>query len=371
MSRASRPVRLLIIIALALGQGFCVGFGPPRLSARDVDDNALWPHQVRLLGDLSAPAPGSVAAVLLDAGTGTRIYEKQANAQLAPASTTKMVTAYLALARGNLDDRVVITAGDLAVDSVLGLTPGEVWSLEDLVYALLLSSDNAAALAIARHIAGSEAAFVALMNEQVERWGLRDTHFANPHGLDDPEHYSSAADLAEIALRCLENPVFAEIVRTREHQVGWRTLVNLNELLRSYDGALGVKTGTTAGAGQCLVSAVSRPEGRAICVVLGSDDRYRDTRVLLDYYFAHYRGFGLELGPKGLNRVRLPDGREQVLVMDGKPQVLLPLWQLPWLRVERVPPAVSSSEGGMAPGVARFRLGGTVLTQVSLQAVAP
>ncbi|MCL6429959.1 MAG: D-alanyl-D-alanine carboxypeptidase [Anaerolineae bacterium] len=371
MGRASGPVRLLIILALALGQGFCVGFGPPRLSARDVDDNALWPHQVRLLGELSVPAVSSAAALLLDAGTGTRIYEKHASARLAPASTTKMVTALVAIERGHLDDTVTIYPADLTVESLLGLRVGETWSLEDLLYALLLSSDNAAALAIARHVAGSEAAFVSLMNEQVTRWGLRDTHFANPHGLDDPEHYSSAADLAEIALRCLENPVFAAIVRTRERRAGWRTLVNLNELLRSYEGAQGVKTGTTAAAGQCLVSIASRPGGRAVCVVLGSDDRYRDTRLLLDYYFAHYRAFGLQLGPKGLNRVREPDGREQVLIMDGHPQVLLPLWQLPWLRLHRVVPPLGPDEGGTAAGLACFRLGSAVLAEVPLQAVAP
>lgn len=371
MRRVSRPVRLLIILALTFGQGFCLGFGPPRLAARDLDDSALWPHQVGLMARVASPPVGSAAALLVDVATRTRLFAKNAETRLAPASTTKMVTALVALERGDLGDEVTVRSEDLAIGSFAGLLGGEVWKLEDLLYALLLSSDNAAALVIARHIAGSETAFVALMNEQVARWGLRDTHFVNPHGFDDPEHYSTAADLAEIALRCLENPVFARIVSTREHQVGWRTLVNLNQLLGSYEGAQGVKTGTTDQAGQCLVSLVLRPGGKALCVILGSPDRYQDSRLLLDYYFAHFRVLALRLGPKGLNRIREPDGHDLVLVADERPQVLLPQWQLPWLRVQRVCTGMGPWEPGVRAGTARFHLGNAVLAEVPLYVTAP
>jgi D-alanyl-D-alanine carboxypeptidase (penicillin-binding protein 5/6) len=282
-----------------------------------------------------------------------------------------MMTALVALAHAKLGDRVVLTASDLSVESFVGLTAGELWEIEDLLYALLLSSDNAAALALARHVAGSEAGFVQLMNEQARRWGLENTHFANPHGLDDPHHYSTAYDLAQIALRGLTDPVFASIVSTRQRQVGHRTLVNLNQLLGTYEGAVGIKTGTTPAAGQCLVSVVTRPDGHVLCVVLGSTDRYEDARLLLDSYFHNYVSFSLDLGPKGLNTISRRDGGEAVLVLEREERVLLPRWQLPWLRVQRVlAPARASDAGGLA-GSARFTVRGALLADIALYEVAP
>jgi len=371
MKRASRPFRYLFVLAFLAGQSLCVGFGPPTLAARDFDPAPLWPQQVRQLSRVAPPSPEATAALLLDVATQTPLYEKNAGQRCAPASTTKMMTALVALERGHLSDSVVVQAGDLAVDSLLGLGAGEVWALEDLLYALLLPSDNAAALVIARHIAGSEAAFVALMNERAAHWGLRNTHFANPHGYDDPQHYSTAHDLAQVALRGLANPVFATMVATRQRRVGRRTLVNLNQLLGAYEGAEGIKTGTTDQAGQCLISLARRPDGRALCIVLGSADRYRDSRLLLDYYFATYRTVSLKLGPKGLNRIRTLDGREAVLVLGEHPQVLLLCWQLPSLRVQRLSRAVGAPDTDGSVGSARFTLGTVLLAEVPLYASPP
>jgi D-alanyl-D-alanine carboxypeptidase (penicillin-binding protein 5/6) len=366
MKPSSWSLRALALAVLAVGQAFCVGFGPPRLAAGDFGRAPLWPGQVQeLAASARQPQPGAVAALLVDVGTHTVIYSKDATRRVAPASTTKMMTALVAIQSGRLDDTVVIQPGDVEVGSAIGLSPGEQWTLRDLLYDLLLPSDNAAAVAIARHVAGSEAAFVAMMNAQAAEWGLKDTHFANPHGLDDPEHYTTASDLAQIALRGLAQPVFAGIVGTREKEVRGRVLHNLNELLGSYDGAQGIKTGTTDAAGQCLVAAAARPAGRALAVVLGSADRYADARALLDFYFAHYRVVAPGLGPVGLNASRQADGSRAILTLQTQPTILLPLWQVPWLQVVRV------GQAGSPAGKARFVAGGRVLAEAPLQAVAP
>ena len=364
------PARLLAIAAMVAGQGLCVGFGPPRLAARDVDHEALWPQQVQQLCSMTPPVLEPAAALLLDVATGTVVYSRNADAQLAPASTTKMMTALVALDLGRLDDEVTILPSDLSVDSVLGLRPGEVWTLEDLLYALMLASDNASAVVIARHAGGSEAAFVEQMNARAAAWGMTGTHFANPHGYDDPNHYSTAHDLAVLARRAMDNATFKQLVGTRERIVGARVITNLNQLLGTYEGAEGIKTGTTDGAGQCLVSSVARRDGHALCVVLGSADRYRDTRLLLDYYFGSYVEVPLGLGASGLARVRRADGQWASLVPEQTPVAFLPRWQLPWLRVLRVV-APKPAAGDSAAGLARYTLGTATVAEVPLQLGQP
>ena len=366
-----RSLRALIVLLAVLGQGFCVGFGPPRLTAHDYDATPLWPAQVRQLCHMVVPAVDAAEALVVDEGSGTVLYAKNADQRWAPASTTKMMTALVALERGRLSDTVVIQPEDLAVASAIGLAPGETWTLEDLLYALLLPSDNAAALVIARHIAGSEQAFVALMNAKAAEWKLEGTHYANAHGLDDPQQYTTARDLAVIASHGLSQPEFARIVSTPQRQVKQRTLQNLNQLLGSYEGALGIKTGTTDAAGQCLVSAVSRPDGTVLCVVLGSSDRYRDSRALLDYYFANYFSPLLQLGPKGLNRVLTADGQQRVLMLKDHPRLLLPRWQASWLRVQFTDLSVGLGPSEGPVGKARFSLGPVPVAEYPVYAVAP
>src|SRR3990172_91439 len=178
------------------------------------------------------------------------------------------MTALLALERGQLDRlvRVDVDASQLGYSSVMGLRPGEELTLEDLLYGLLLPSGNDAALAVAGHLGGSVARFVDLMNQRAAELGLVNTHFANPHGLDAPEHYSSAADLVRLARTAMANPTFAKIVSTRERTVRGKLatyeLRNTNRLLGTYPGVDGVKTGSTDAAGQCLVAAAQRGGGR-------------------------------------------------------------------------------------------------------------
>jgi D-alanyl-D-alanine carboxypeptidase len=169
----------------------------------------------------------------------------------------------------------------------MGLRPGMEIRLLDLLYGLLLPSGNDAALAIAQYIAGSTPDFVDLMNQRAQDLGLEDTHFVNPHGLDDPNLYSSAFDLAVLGRHFMANPLLAQIVRTRVWQPAWEEepLINDNGLLEHYPGLDGVKIGLTERAGQTMLASAQRGGRRLFVTVLGSRDRYGDVTSLLDWAF--------------------------------------------------------------------------------------
>jgi D-alanyl-D-alanine carboxypeptidase len=198
------------------------------------------------------------------------------------ASTTKIMTALLALERGSLEQVVAVDVDyrDFVDSSLMGLVRGERLTLLDLLYGLMLPSGNDAAVQIARSIGGSEKAFVDLMNRRAAELGLADTHFANPHGLDAPGHYTSARDLARLTDVALQNPTFARIVVTERKTVRGKysyNLRNTNALLARND-VLGVKTGNTDAAGRCTVVEFKRQGREVIVVILNSANR--DTMAL-------------------------------------------------------------------------------------------
>lgn len=327
--------RSLLISVIAIGACFNLAFAPPVLVESDTARQPLYPHQISELASTALPTMRAVAAILVDVHSGEVLVAQNEHQRLPPASTTKIMTALLALERGNLED-VVTVGNEVYIEGArAGLVPGERLTLRDLLYALLLPSGNDAAMAIARHIAGSEDAFVALMNNRAQELGLADTHFTNPHGLDASDQYSSAYDLQRLALAALAKPDFARIVATRDVTVGSHYWVNRNELLGDYLGADGVKTGTTEAAGECLVASATRDGSQALVVVLGSTDRYADARTLLDYYYAHYACVPLDAGPQIMNRIRSSDGEWRALVVGKPPMVLLARWKIPLLRFYR------------------------------------
>ncbi|MBE6529346.1 MAG: D-alanyl-D-alanine carboxypeptidase [Ruminococcaceae bacterium] len=233
------------------------------------------------------------AAVLMEETTGTILFAKNADARLPMASTTKIMTALVALE--NADPDLLISTPKEAVGtegSSIYLFEGETLSLEELLWALLLNSANDAAVAIAFGVAGGVEPFAALMNEKALALGLENTHFVNPHGLDDPDHYTTARDLAIIARAALANPMIREMVSTRKKVIphngtdGVRLLVNHNKLLRLYDGAFGVKTGYTKRTGRCLVSAAARDGLSLVAVTLDAPSDWNDHRAMLDAGFA-------------------------------------------------------------------------------------
>ena len=251
---------------------------------------------------LSADAQGISAkgAVLIEADGNEVIFEQHKDLKLPMASTTKIMTALVVLENCQCDQEVLIEPHMTGIEgSSIYLQAGEILTVSDLLHALMLESANDAAVALAFTVGGSIEGFATLMNEKACSLGLTSTHFTNPHGLDDDEHYTTAYELALITKEALKNPTFAEIVSTYKHCIplnngeGTRVLVNHNKLLRSYDGAVGVKTGYTKRCGRCLVSYAKRNGVSLICVTLGDPNDWHDHKVLLDRGFDEYESVTL------------------------------------------------------------------------------
>ena len=238
----------------------------------------------------AVPAVSAGRGVLMDADTGELLWSRHPDDPGLLASTTKIMTAFLVCQAGDLDRPVAIPAEAVGVEGTsLYLKAGETLTREELLLGTLLQSGNDAALALALDAAGSEAAFVARMNETARAIGLQNTHYANPHGLDAEGNYGSARDLALLTVQALKNPDFRRIAATRAAVVsGGRVLTNHNKLLWRVEGCIGVKTGYTKAAGRLLVSAAERDGRTLICVTVNDPDDWRDHAALLDWGFGQY-----------------------------------------------------------------------------------
>ena len=228
-------------------------------------------------------------ALVLDAATGRVLYERNADERSLIASTTKIMTALIVCQQCNVLDRVRIPAEAVGVEgSSMYLREGEVLTIQELLYGLMLRSGNDAAAALAIHCGGTIEGFAALMNDKARELGLHDTHFVNPHGLDAPDHYSTARDLAVLTAYAMADPIFARTVGAKTITVGERVLTNHNKLLWQLPGCEGVKTGYTRAAGRILVSSASRDGRRLICVTIHAPDDWNDHKVLLERGFADF-----------------------------------------------------------------------------------
>ena len=263
-----------------------------------------------LLFPVSAHADYDYASIptpvmyVVDADNPSHVfYAREADKQAYPASTTKIMTAILALENGNLDDAFMVgqeiegtTIKFSSYSSLMGLQVGEMVTLRDLVYGLMLVSGNDAGEAIAKHVGGNVDGFVNLMNQKAASLGMSNTHFTNPHGVQNDNHYTTARDLATLAAYALKNPDFCAIMQTQTYTVPANNvrqtelvLNNSNRLLRAVDGdpmttvypyAIGIKTGDTDSAGKCIVAAAEKDGARIICVLLGdSADLYGGDKV--------------------------------------------------------------------------------------------
>lgn len=235
-----------------------------------------------------------VAGVVIDQESGRVLYDKNGDSILPMASTTKIITAIVAIESSSLEDVVVISKTAAAIrGSTVGLKAGEKITMEELLYGLMLRSGNDAAIAIAEHIGGSIEKFIKMMNDKALELGAYNTSFATPHGLDREEHYTTAKDLAKITAYSMKNETFAKIVATKSISSGitgdfTRSYDNINKFLYRLDNSDGVKTGFTGKAGKCLVASVKHPNGRYICVVLNSSDRWMDAERLVEYSDKNY-----------------------------------------------------------------------------------
>lgn len=275
------------------------------------------------MNTLHAPTPSitAKAAVVIDAETGRVLYDWNAYTRRAPASTTKIMTAILAIEQENLDKVVMsdIDARHLIGSSVMGLRPDIPITVRDLLYGLMLPSGNDAAIELAKSISGDTTRFARLMNQKVEELGLEDTNFTNPHGLDNRNHYSSAYDLAQMTRYAMRNEVFASIVGTGYYQLSppWDYGINNgNTLLGTYYGADGVKIGWTNAAGWTFVASAQRDGRRLIATVLASENRDADAAALFDWAFGSHEW--MQLSEKTDRTVRVA----RLLGVPGLPQVL-------------------------------------------------
>ena len=271
------------------------------------------------------PSVSAKAAILIDGNTGKIIGVKNADARMSMASTTKIMTALVAIESCDISTTVAVSPDAVGVEgSSVYLYNGERLSLEDLLYAMLLESANDAAAAIAIAVGGSIEGFAEMMNQKAEELGLENTHFTNPHGLDNEEHYTTARELAIIAGEALKNDAFRKIVSTYKKDIplneteGVRLLINHNKLLKLYDGSVGVKTGYTKKSGRCLVSAAERDGLFLICVTLNAPDDWKDHQTLLDYGFSLYESRILCLDGEYRHIMPIVGGDQDYVVLTNK-----------------------------------------------------
>jgi len=249
---------------------------------------------IPIFSELSSfPIISAQAVLATDLESGISLYEKDPDAPLFPASTTKMVTALVTMDYYPKDQ--ILRVGSIKVEGQkMGLVFEEEIRVEDLLYGLLIFSANDAAEVLAQNYSGGRATFIEAMNLKVEELGLKNTHFSNPTGLDGNGHMTSARDLVQIAEFAMKNKDFSEIVRTKEKTVKsldgriTHRLVNINELLGTVDGVLGVKTGWTENARENLVTYLERDDKKIMVSVLGSQDRFGETKELINWIFENY-----------------------------------------------------------------------------------
>jgi len=238
---------------------------------------------------LPSGAVSAKRAYVLDTLSGRVLYEKNPHERSLIASTTKIMTALIICEQCNVLDRMRIPKEAVGIEgSSMYLRAGEVLTLQELLYGLMLSSGNDAAVALAIYCGGTVEGFAELMNDKARNLGLKNTHFENPNGLDSPGHYSTARDLAVLAAYAMENPVFQKTVSAKSLMMGQRYLTNHNKLLWRVEGADGVKTGYTRAAGRILVSSAVRDSRRLVAVTIDDPNDWEDHASLLETGFARY-----------------------------------------------------------------------------------
>lgn len=306
----------------------------------------------------------------------TFIFEKNADRRHPMASTTKIMTALVVLEQAAPDEVVTVSPEAAGIEgSSVYLRAGDQFTVEDLLYALLLASANDAATALAIHVAGDEEAFAARMNEKADELSLSSTHFTNPHGLYHEEHYTTAKELAIITAAALENEAFARIVSTKSKVIcsvdgeTVRTLSNHNKLLRAYEDCVGVKTGFTKNSGRCLVSAAERDGMLLIAVTLDAPDDWRDHAAMLDFGFSLYEGYSVADGISF--QIPVVNGMSNSVTLSPKNSVTVVLPKgtpVPELTPEINHFAVAPVRRGQVLGMAYYTQNGKTVAAVPLLA---
>ncbi|WP_346354199.1 D-alanyl-D-alanine carboxypeptidase family protein [Azotosporobacter soli] len=329
----------------------------------------------------AAPQPDITAhaAVVMDVTTGQVLYSLNADERRYPASTTKMMSLIIALESNRLQDIVTASTAAATTDgSSMWLEAGEQQRLIDLLYGMMLVSGNDATVAVAEYLSGSVPEFAKGMTQKAHEIGAVNTHFTNSSGLPDPNHVSTAKDLALIAAYGYHNPLFRQIVSAKQRVMPWagkpfaRELFNENKLLWNYDGANGVKTGYTEAAGPCLVSGALRGDIQLVAVVMDSDAMWLDSRKLLDYGFSQLKSRRIVAQGDVLKKVRVIDGIQGETEVIAAQSVTIPIrnGDDPAIKIETDLPAKLAApiQEGEKVGVAKVLFNGKEIQQIDLQA---
>ena len=298
-----------------------------------VDEMAFAGAVEDVLPKASISASSSAgSAFVFDADSGRVFYSKNADAKRAMASTTKIATAITVIDNcKDLDAEVKIDKRAVGIEGTsIYLREGEVLTVRELLYGLMLRSGNDAAVALAIYTAGSVDEFATLMNKTAEKAGAENTNFANPHGLDNENHYTTARDLAKITAYALNNEDFAQIVSTKNIKIpskeeGYRFLSNKNRLLSSLEGCIGVKTGYTSKAGRCLVSAAERDGLRVVCVVLNCGPMFEESAAMINAVYQKYKNYEILEPYKFVADIPLGNGETPTVQVYSKKGLTLPL----------------------------------------------
>lgn len=261
-----------------------------------------------------AGAISAECAILIDGETGRVLYEKRAEEKSLIASTTKIMTALVICEQTNVLDRVKIPKEAVGIEgSSMYLKEGEVLTVQELLYGLMLQSGNDAAVALAIYCGGTVEGFTELMNDKAHRLGMTQSHFANPNGLDSPGNYSTARDMALLTAYAMQNPIFAQTVSTKTITIGERCLRNHNKLLWQLEGANGVKTGYTKAAGRILISSVTRMGRQLIAVTFNAPNDWQDHKDLIEDGFSRFTVQKLIQKGQTLGQLELAGGQEETV----------------------------------------------------------
>lgn len=316
-----------------------------------------------------AVSTSATAAVLMDVDSGRVLYEQNADAKMLIASTTKILTALVAIEEGDLSETVQVSREAAYTEgSSMYLKEGEELTLETLLYGLLLCSGNDAAVAIAQAVSGSVEAFAKRMNAKAAELGMTNSSFANPNGLDDEEHYSTARDMARLACAAVNNETLVRIASTKSITIGGRTMTNHNKLLSWVEGCIGLKTGYTQAAGRTLVSCAERNGQRLVVVTLQDGNDWADHQSLYDYGFSAYPAErGAVLG-QTVGYARVEGGEAAQVPLVAAESFAWPLAQGETLETQLQvdEPLTAPVTAGTSVGEAVFTVNGTEVGRIAL-----
>ncbi|WP_037373337.1 D-alanyl-D-alanine carboxypeptidase family protein [Anaerovorax odorimutans] len=310
--------RIAIVLLLALAVSIAIYF---------VSKDAI---NALTKGKTNPPDISAANAIVIELNSGMVLYEKKAEEKAYPASITKILTALVALENENLDKIVKVSDSAVGVEgSSIYLEKGEKIPLRDLIYGMMLRSGNDAAVAIAADVGGSIDNFACMMNDRAKEIGAVNSHFVNPNGLQNENHYTTARDMAMIAREAMKNKEFRKIASakswTSDRGEGkYNYFANKNKVVYQYDGGNGIKIGYTKAAGRTLVASSKRDGMELICVVLNAPDWFNDTYKLMDYFYDKYQLVKIAEGERLINSVKIVEGTKDFAYIGTKENVVCP-----------------------------------------------